>query len=101
MLISCLPILLCIFLFDFTGYVVYKKLDKTQTLFTLPLGFCIFMGIFELFSLIPMLMRMNFKLYLIIFLGLLVIVYVLLIFKNIDYFANLKQRLKQRYTLIV
>lgn len=101
MLISCLLILLCIFLFDFTGYVVYKKLDKTQTLFTLPFGFCIFMGIFELFSLIPMLMRMNFKLYLMIFLGLLVVVYMYLIFKNKDYFAVLKQRLQQRYTLIV
>ncbi len=101
MLISCLLILLCIFLFDFTGYVVYKKSDKTQTLFTLPLGFCIFMGIFELFSLIPMLMRMNFKLYLMIFLGLLVIVYVFIIFKNKDYFSNLKRRLQQRYTLVV
>lgn len=101
MIISILLVLFTLFIFDFTGYTILKKLNKTYYLFTLPLGFCVFMGIFELFSLIPMITRMNFHRYLMVFLGVFVIAYGFLFIKNLDYFKNFAERIRQRYVLIV
>lgn len=101
MFISALIILISLFIFDFTGYVVLKKIKRENYLISLPLGFMLFMGIFEFLSLFSMVNKTNFVLYRNSLLILLVIVYSILIFKNLDYFTTLKIRYSNRFKILV
>lgn len=101
MIISALIILISLFIFDFTGYVVLKKIKRENYLITLPLGFLLFMGIFELLSLYSMVKGTNFFVYRDCISILLLIIYGFLIFKNVDYFNNLKSRYSNRFKILV
>lgn len=101
MIISCLIIFITIFCFDFIGYLTTKKLSINNQNLIFPIGFIVFMGIFELISLIPMLTNNTFSYFLIFFLSCLLISIILLLKRNFNgYKETIVDRFKNKYFLL-
>lgn len=102
MLVNSLIIILTILLMDFLGFSILKKVKYLKNSYIFPIGFIAFFGLFEIFSLIPMLIHANFNYYLISLLVVTVISLIILIIKNYqDYVNNIKQRFKDKNNIII
>lgn len=98
MILGILLVLVMLFIFDFTGYIVTKK---DRSLITVPFGAFIFFSMFQMFSLFFMVYHANFAIYRAILLVGIVIIYGILLFKHPQYFTILKDKFKNKYFLLV
>ena len=103
-LLSLIIILFFLIMLDFFGYLINQKVFKKEFIINLPVGVIAFFGIFQILSIIPMVMHLNFNLFrniiVILFLGISFILLKKYLKEYVNFYKTSKKDFLKTYLIL-